>query len=85
MGKKLFVGNLPCSVTAVDLSSRFSKFGIVTSADVIMEEITSRNRRSGLVEMATDAGAIAAINGLNFTQFGDLTMSVRAAPLESSI
>ena len=85
MGKKLYIGNLPSSATAEDLSSRFSKYGIVASADVVMEKPTSRNRRSGLIEMATDAGAIAAINGLNFTQFGDLTMSVRAAPVKSPI
>ena len=83
MSKKLYVGNLPSSVTAEDLSIRFARFGIVASADVVMETRTSQNRRSGLVEMTTDAGAIAAINGLNFTQFGDLTMSVRAVPLKS--
>jgi len=80
MSKKLHVGNLPSSTTREDLSSRFSEFGIVESTDVVSDTRTGQSRCSGLVEMATEADAMAAINGLNFTQYGDLTMSVSVAP-----
>jgi len=85
MSKKLHVGNLPSSATKEDLSSRFSKFGIVASTDVVSDTRTGQSRCSGLVEMATEADAKAAINGLNFTQYGDLTMSVSVAPLKGAV
>ena len=80
MSKKLQVGNLPSSATKEDLANRFEKFGIVEFADVITDTRTAQRRCSGLIEMATEAAARAAMHGLNFTQYGDLTMSVRAAP-----
>jgi RNA recognition motif-containing protein len=85
MSNKLHVGNLPSSATKEDLSTRFEKFGIVASTDVVTDTRTGQNRCFGLVEMATEADAKAAINGLNFTQYGDLTMSVSVAPLKGAV
>ena len=85
MSKKLHVGNLPSSATKEDLSIRFAKFGIVEFADVVTDTRTGQNRCSGLVEMATEADAKAAISGLNFTQYGDLTMSVSAALAKDAV
>ena len=78
MGTKLHVGNLPSSATEDDLLVKFGQFGIVESAQIKRDERTGESRGTGLVRMASDAEAMAAINRLNFTQYGDLTMSVSA-------
>ena len=66
MGKKLYVGNLPYSMTNETLSDLFSSHGGVASAQVIMDRETNRSKGFGFVEM-TDAGeadnAIAALDG----------------------
>ncbi|MDH3419833.1 MAG: RNA-binding protein [Gammaproteobacteria bacterium] len=85
MSKKLHVGNLPSSATKEELSNRFGKFGIVELADVIRDTRTGQRRCSGLVEMACEANAQAAMKGLNFTQYGDLTISVSAAPAKAVV
>ena len=65
MGNKLYVGNLPYSVRDSDLEQAFGQFGAVTSAKVMMERDTGRSKGFGFVEMASDAEAQAAINGMN--------------------
>ena len=65
MGNKLYVGNLAYSVRDEDLNDAFSQFGAVNSAKVMMDRETGRSKGFGFVEMASDAEAQAAINGLN--------------------
>ncbi|SEL76523.1 RNA recognition motif. (a.k.a. RRM, RBD, or RNP domain) [Roseateles sp. YR242] len=65
MGNKLYVGNLAYSVRDETLQEAFSQFGTVTSAKVMMDRETGRSKGFGFVEMATDAEAQAAINGMN--------------------
>ena len=65
MGNKLYVGNLAYSVRDEELHQAFSAFGTVTSAKVMMDRETGRSKGFGFVEMATDAEAQAAINGMN--------------------
>lgn len=65
MGNKLYVGNLAYSIRDEDLQQSFSQFGTVTSAKVMMDRDTGRSKGFGFVEMATDAEAQAAINGMN--------------------
>jgi RNA recognition motif-containing protein len=65
MGNKLYVGNLAYSVRDDDLNEAFSQFGAVNSAKVMMDRDTGRSKGFGFVEMASDAEAQAAINGLN--------------------
>ncbi len=65
MGKKLYVGNLPYSVTGSDLERMFSAHGAVQSAQVIMDRDTGRSKGFGFVEMANDSEAAAAITALN--------------------
>jgi RNA recognition motif-containing protein len=47
------------------LQDAFAQFGTVTSAKVMMDRDTGRSKGFGFVEMATDAEAQAAINGMN--------------------
>ena len=62
---KLYVGNLPWSVTDSDLEELFAEFGTVQSAKVITDRDTGRSRGFGFVEMGTEGGAqaIAKLNG----------------------
>ena len=65
MGNKLYVGNLAYSVRDDSLLQAFAQFGTVTSAKVMMDRETGRSKGFGFVEMASDAEAQAAINGMN--------------------
>ncbi len=65
MGNRLFVGNLAYSIDDQTLEGAFAEFGTVTSARVLTDRDTGRSRGFGFVEMATDAEAQAAIDGLN--------------------
>ncbi|MES2609131.1 MAG: RNA-binding protein [Pseudomonadota bacterium] len=65
MSSKIYVGNLPYSVTDSVLESNFSEFGSVSSAKVMMDRETGRSKGFGFVEMASAEFAQAAITGLN--------------------
>ncbi|MBV8503024.1 MAG: RNA-binding protein, partial [Paucibacter sp.] len=65
MGNKLYVGNLAYSVRDESLQQAFGQFGTVSSAKVMMDRETGRSKGFGFVEMASDAEAQAAINGMN--------------------
>jgi hypothetical protein len=84
MGNKLYVGNLPYSVSDSDLEQAFGQFGAVTSAKVMMERETGRSKGFGFVEMGSDAEAQAAINGMNGQPLGGRSVVVNEArPMEA--
>ena len=62
---RIYVGNLPFSVTDEDLNNMFSEFGEVLNARVISDRETGRSRGFGFVEMNDDEAnaAISAMNG----------------------
>ena len=62
---KIYVGNLPWSITDLDLQNLFSPFGDVESARVVMDRDSGRSRGFGFVEMAAQHAltAIAKLNG----------------------
>ena len=65
MSRKLFVGNLPYSVTSERLQEAFAQFGTVTSSKVIVDRETGRSRGFGFVTFADDAGCRKAIETMN--------------------
>ena len=69
---KLYVGNLPFTVTDTDLNETFSAFGEVSSVMLMTDKVSGRSKGFGFVEMSTNAAADAAIKGLK-----DTTMSGR--------
>jgi RNA recognition motif-containing protein len=79
MGKKLYVGNLPYSVSDSDLQQLFGQHGNVVSAQVIMDRDTGRSKGFGFVEMASDAEAQAAIDALNGQQHDGRALTVNEA------
>ena len=60
MSAKIYVGNLPYSVTDSSLDSNFAEFGGVSAAKVMMDRVTGRSKGFGLVETANADVAQAA-------------------------
>ncbi len=84
MSQKIYVGNLGYSVNNETLSSKFSQYGTVSSAKVIMDRDTNRSKGFGFVEMSSSLEASNAINGLNGTEFEGRNMNVsEAKPMEA--
>ena len=79
MNTKLYVGNLPSTVTELDLRAKFGRYGTVESAIVVTDVETGRSKRFGFVEMASNAEARMALERLNMTQYEDMIMSVSEA------
>ena len=66
MGQRLFVGNLPRSVTDSVLSEFVVNAGFqVISATIIRDKMTGESRGFGFVELADEEDMQRAIQGLN--------------------
>jgi RNA recognition motif-containing protein len=79
MGKKLYVGNLPFTVTDQDLSQIFAQVGQVASAKVIMDRDTGRSKGFGFVEMNSDDEAANAISQFNGAECEGRPLTVNEA------
>jgi RNA recognition motif-containing protein len=69
MGAKLYVGNLPYSVTEERLQQHFAQHGSVVSARIITDKFSGRSKGFGFVEMGSDEEARKATSALNGTDF----------------
>ena len=65
MSMKLYVGNLPHSMTEPDLNDLFSEAGHVASAKIITDRQTGQPRGFAFVEMETKLDGQKAISMLN--------------------
>ncbi|HEY9776509.1 MAG TPA: RNA-binding protein [Planktothrix sp.] len=65
MNNKLFVGNLSFKTTQESLQELFAQHGEVVSVAIPQDRETGRPRGFAFVEMANQAGAEAAIKGMN--------------------
>jgi len=79
MGRRLYVGNLPYSVTETDLSAKFEASGTVESCKLIIDRDTGQSKGFGFVEMGSDAEAHAAIDALNGADYDGRPMKVNEA------
>src|SRR3954468_15706143 len=79
MSSKIYVGNLPYSVTDSTLESNFAEFGSVSSAKVMMDRETGRSKGFGFVEMATAEVAQAAIKALDGMSVDGRSITVNLA------
>ena len=79
MGTRLYVGNLPYSVTDSSLEQLFGAYGSVRSAQVISDRETGRSKGFGFVEMGTDDEAQAAVGGLNGKEVDGRNLTVNEA------
>lgn len=79
MTVRLYVGNLPFSVTNQDLEGLFAQSGQVETANVITDRDTGRSRGFGFVEMESREAAEAAIQQLNGYEFDGRAIVVNEA------
>jgi RNA recognition motif-containing protein len=79
MNTKLYVGNLPYSVTESGLRELFAPAGEIASVAVITDRDSGRPRGFAFVEMADAATAQKAITLVNGTTLGDRQLTVAEA------
>ncbi len=79
MAKKLYVGNLPYSVSEDILNDEFSKFGKVVSSKVVTDRDSGRSKGFGFVEMENDGEADKAIESLHGQPLGGRNLVVAEA------
>jgi RNA recognition motif-containing protein len=79
MGRKLYVGNLPYSVSEQSLQDTFGKCGTVESANVITDRDTGQSKGFGFVEMSSDSEAQKAIQELNGSSIDGREIKVNEA------
>ena len=79
MSSKIYVGNLPYSVTDASLKSNFAEFGGVSSAKVMMDRDSGQSKGFGFVEMTSAEAAQAAITGLHGMSVDGRTITVSLA------
>lgn len=65
MGKRIYVGNLPWSITKKRLEELFSSFGDIEDALVIANKYTGRSRGFGFVTFKEDSAAEEAIQKMD--------------------
>ncbi|KAG6744951.1 hypothetical protein NC652_036421 [Populus alba x Populus x berolinensis] len=73
---KLYVGNLPYSMTSSELAEVFEEAGRVFGAEVICDRVTDRSRGFGFVTMESVEEAKEAIRMFNGSQVGGRTLRV---------
>jgi len=62
---KLFVGNLPWSMSLSDLEALFKEFGELTDFVIITDRISGRSKGFGFVTFVNEADAAKAVEALN--------------------
>ena len=84
MAQKLYVGNLPYSVSDDMLKDLFAQAGTVQSATIITDKMSGRSKGFGFVEMSTEDEAQEAIKTLNGKEFEGRALTVNEArPMEA--
>jgi RNA recognition motif-containing protein len=79
---KLYVGNLPNSMTEAELTSEFNGYGEIQSLKIITDRDTGRSRGFGFIEMSDNA-ARKAMEGLNDSDMQGRKITVKEAQEKS--
>lgn len=79
MNKKLYVGNLPYSISEEELKTAFGQYGSVLSARIIMDKMSGRSKGFAFIEMGTDEEAQKALQGMNGKEIGGRKLMVSEA------
>ena len=79
MAKKLYVGNLPYSVTEDQLRELFSQVGEISDVAIVSDRYTGQSKGFGFVEMASDEAADEAIRRFDGQQMDNRQMVVNEA------
>ncbi|CAF2020001.1 hypothetical protein Bca4012_079668 [Brassica carinata] len=73
---RLYVGNLPYTITSSELSQLFGEAGNVVDVQIVYDKVTDRSRGFGFVTMGTIEEAKEAIQMFNSSQIGGRTVKV---------
>ena len=76
---RLYIGNLPYSMTDEGLEEAFAPHGTLVSARVIMDRDTGRSRGFGFVEYGSDAEGQAAMQAMDGQEVGGRALRVNEA------
>jgi len=79
MSARLFIGNLPYTVTENDLQDHFAQAGAVVSAKIMLDRMTGKSRGFGFVEMSNEEEAKKAIELLHKQDFQGRPLTVDSA------
>ncbi|MBN2477945.1 RNA-binding protein [Candidatus Micrarchaeota archaeon] len=83
MSKKLYVGNLPYSLTKEDLVNLFSSYGEISDAVLITDRMTGRSKGFGFVTFENDEDADKAIAEMDGKEVEGMNIKVNVArPME---
>lgn len=84
MPVRLYVGNLPFTVSEQDLEEIFAQVGTVESTSIVTDRDTGRSRGFAFVEMETQEAADAAIQNFHGRELDGRALTVNEArPRES--
>ena len=82
---KLYVGNLPFSVTQETLKEAFSKFGNVEEATIIVDKFSNRSKGFGFVTFSDGESGKKAIAEMNDKEFEGRSLKVsEAKPIDEN-
>src|SRR5438876_4069640 len=79
MASKLFVGNLPFTVTENDLQDYFAQAGAVLAVNIMQDRATGRSRGFAFVEMGSQEDASKAITMFHKKDFQGRPLTVNEA------
>lgn len=82
---KIYVGNLPFGLSEDEFKEKFSEFGAIDDAVLIMDRNTGRPKGFGFVTYTTPEAADKAIQAMNNQELGGRSLRVNLAqPKDSS-
>ena len=84
MSKRLYVGNLPYSISEREIHEMFLDAGPVDSVKLIIDRDTGRSRGFAFVEMANDEDATRAMEQLNGRKIEGRPLTVSQAKPQQS-
>lgn len=76
---KLYVGNLPYSITQEELQQLFGQYGEVTNVTLIIDKMSGRSKGFGFVEFAAADQAAAAAEAVNGQDLSGRALIVNVA------
>lgn len=79
MGKRIYVGNLPFSVTQEKLKELFSQYGEIEEAVVVTNKFSGRSKGFGFVSFKEDAAAEKAVAEMNKKEVEGRDLNVKEA------
>lgn len=77
--KKIYVGNLPYSITSDQLATIFGAYGDVIDAIVITDKMSGRSKGFGFVEFADEKAAEKAIKEMHEKEYEGRKLVVNVA------